>query len=335
MENLPIESSSKDKALGCILGALIGDAAGANLEFCSNITPAKLAKAMTMDGGGALRIGPGQITDDGELTLCLFQGLKDGRGELNPNRICYYYGKWINSPPFDIGNTTRNALFKASSMKGNLSERCTNAAHLLNHNSVSNGSTMRMSPISVWTSKLNDDDLKKAIEIETLHTHSNLAVLECNITFALAIKALINGASETEAYRIAFEYTRSTEHVKAWIDEMEAGQFQNPKSKIGWVKIAFQQAFYYLRSNLQYQEAISEVLAKGGDTDTNACIVGMLLGARFGAEAIPKSMVDKMIQWNNSKGGHRRPDFLIPEKVLLPDWDLFYDNIPEKLIIKE
>jgi ADP-ribosylglycohydrolase len=60
-----------------MLGALVGDAAGATLEFCHReVTEEMALKAMTMPGGGSIRVGPGQITDDGELTLTLWQALK-------------------------------------------------------------------------------------------------------------------------------------------------------------------------------------------------------------------------------------------------------------------
>ena len=94
------QEAFRDKALGCIIGAFIGDASGARLEFDRNITAEKIEKALKMMGGGPIRIGPGQITDDSELALCLYQGLIEGKGNLNPDLICKYYGKWLSSPPF-------------------------------------------------------------------------------------------------------------------------------------------------------------------------------------------------------------------------------------------
>jgi len=38
-------------------------------------------------------------------------------------------------------------------------------------------------------------------------------------------------------------------------------------------------AFYYLKNNYAYTAAIEDILLRGGDTDTNAAIVGGLLGA--------------------------------------------------------
>jgi hypothetical protein len=44
-----------------VLGAFIGDAAGATLEFIGqkNITPESVKNAMKLKGGGVFKVGPG------------------------------------------------------------------------------------------------------------------------------------------------------------------------------------------------------------------------------------------------------------------------------------
>jgi len=53
-----------------------------------------------MPGGGAHNVGPGQITDDGELTMCLLHGLSEGKGKLDTTEIVRFYAQWIKSKPF-------------------------------------------------------------------------------------------------------------------------------------------------------------------------------------------------------------------------------------------
>lgn len=38
------------------------------------------------------------------------------------------------------------------------------------------------------------------------------------------------------------------------------------------------------------------VINKGGDTDTNSCIAGMLAGAYYGYDKIPKEWVQDLVQ---------------------------------------
>ena len=49
------------RAISCVLGAFIGDAAGATLEFIGqkNITPKSVNTAMLLKGGGVFNVGPG------------------------------------------------------------------------------------------------------------------------------------------------------------------------------------------------------------------------------------------------------------------------------------
>lgn len=100
--------SYEDRAKGCIVGALLGDAIGATLEFYFKvITKKEVNKAFELPGGGAHNVGPGQITDDGELTMSLLHALVKGSGKLDLKWVVRFYGKWVKSKPFDMGATTR------------------------------------------------------------------------------------------------------------------------------------------------------------------------------------------------------------------------------------
>ena len=58
---------------------------------------------------------------------------------------------------------------------------------------------------------------------------------------------------------------------------------------MGFLKIAFQWAFHYLYNEIPYRDAIWDILNRGGDTDTNAAIVGGLIGARDGLSNLDQS----------------------------------------------
>jgi hypothetical protein len=54
------KSGREDRAKGCILGALLGDAVGATLEFYFKIIgPKEVNRAFSLPGGGAHNVGPG------------------------------------------------------------------------------------------------------------------------------------------------------------------------------------------------------------------------------------------------------------------------------------
>ncbi len=69
---------------------------------------------------------------------------------------------------------------------------------------------------------------------------------------------------------------------------------------ITYFKISFLWAFYYLKNGYSYENAIKDIILKGGDTAMNAAIVGGLLGAFHGlqgSEGICKEMREAIISF--------------------------------------
>jgi ADP-ribosylglycohydrolase len=58
---------------------------------------------------------------------------------------------------------------------------------------------------------------------------------------------------------------------------------------------------------VSYEEAIKKVLLQGGDTDTNAKIVGNVMGALHGMDAIPSYMTEPVLAFDCTKNGNIRP----------------------------
>jgi hypothetical protein len=98
----------EDAAFGAMIGGIVGEAAGAPLEMLyREPTPEEVKRAMAMSGGGFHRVSPGQITDDGELSLCQAHCLVT---KLTLNNLVKKYVDWLTSGPFDIGGTIFRAL---------------------------------------------------------------------------------------------------------------------------------------------------------------------------------------------------------------------------------
>lgn len=75
----------------------------------------------------------------------------------------------------------------------------------------------------------------------------------------------------------------------------------NIVDKQGFIKHAFVLSFYYLLRSAEqgqqdYYKTIKEIVSLGGDTDTNACIVGGMLGALVGFKQLDQNMVKKLIE---------------------------------------
>lgn len=113
-------------------------------------------------------ISDGQFTDDSEMEICLLQKLIDGKGGegFPTEKIAKEYIKWYKSSQFDIGNTTRVALFEAKN-----ADDMVNNAYEYNENSESNGSLMCCIPIAAFCIYKPVKTILEVASVEASLTH--------------------------------------------------------------------------------------------------------------------------------------------------------------------
>ena len=71
------------------------------------------------------------------------------------------------------------------------------------------------------------------------------------------------------------------------------------------------QAKHYLNDlEKLYITALEETIKLGGDADSNATVVGGMIGALVGVKRIPQSMVTKLLTFDDYVNGQRRDEFL-------------------------
>lgn len=319
-------------AMGCLLGSLAGDAAGATLEFMLDPpTLDRVIRAMDMPGGGRIGVAPGQITDDGELTLCLARALAKSK-TFNIETIARNYAEWVESRPFDMGFTTSTSLGSYRSVdvsqEGYAAVMKSSAANYC-MGSKANGSLMRITPLAIWGHGLETNQLAECAMADTSLSHPNASCGYAVACYCIAIATFIDNPGNREQ---AFNNARSwlnaqanlTEdsdryhcwaEVSSWLIDAEDNVNVPYEPQIGFVKIAFTHAFRHLLVGSSYEDAMVETLCGGGDTDTNACIVGGLIGAAVGVENIPLNMRKAVLESDTSKGRHHRPEWLHPSQV--------------------
>lgn len=309
--------------LGCLVGAMVGDAAGATLEFFQGDIDENIAsEAMKMPGGGVFSVGPGQITDDSELMLSLAGAIQDG---FDLDKIARAYNAWYESEPFDCGITCKRAFVceNADNMK--------QKAAIFSKQSEANGALMRCTPIPVFFCSKPTETLIEYAKADAQLSHPSEVCQDVNALYTVAIAHLLlyprdyKGAIEkVERYA---KYT--SRKVKWWLKESE-GELDklNCEQNIGHVRWGFTLAMHFLRTNTSFEEAIFTTLLKGGDTDTNACIVGGMMGALHGIDHIPDFMKDPVLTFDAAKkGGQMRPDEFKPSSILK------YFNQPGKFCV--
>ena len=307
---------------GSVFGALIGDAAGGVLEFMGRKpTKEEVQIAMDMPGGGVFNLAPGQFTDDGEMTVALLNSLALSDGSYRVSHVAKTYCSWERSKPFDIGMATSSALIEDPYDESSdaLEIKVERQAAKYNSDSKANGSLMRATPLGVIATNLSLEDAIEVARKDARLTHPNETCQHATVAYVLAIRHLIlNPGDAKGAFTIAITYARKNSlEVTEWMESIITRKPGPTFPLEGFVKHAFSHAFYHLRCGNRYEDAIAQILECGGDTDTNACIVGGLIGALHGVDMIPRAMLGKLMDCDTRKGQSRPDGFTI--KGVLPN----------------
>ena len=308
----------REHGRGSILGALVGDAAGATLEFLGREPgPAEVDSAMAMTGGGCWGTAPGQVTDDGEMAICLMHALAEADG-FDVERVAQWYLRWLDSPPFDCGYTTGTGLTGGRGRQAGSIHEGMWAAAQASMSSKANGSLMRIAPLGVWGTRLSEDELVMAACADARLTHPNPTCQAAAAAYCAAIRHLVLHGSDAEgAFAAADRVVAQLQctEVAEWLGDARANRTVGYSPQDGFVKYAFTHAFRHLLLETSYEDAIRETLAGGGDTDTNACIVGGLIGALCGESGVPEPMREAVLTCDTTIG-QPRPGFLQASGVL-------------------
>ena len=314
------EGQRLDRALGCMLGMLIGDSLGSQVEFQT----AGMIQAVYPNGVRELAPSPvwqtlaGQPTDDSELGLTLARSLVR-TGVYDPEDAARAYGRWFASGPFDCGHSTRLAFGAASQASAKPARAARSAA---DRGSQSNGSLMRIAPIGVWAA--DPDEAARFADVDSALSHPHPVCRAACAAFTAAISAALFGADRQAMLAVALRVADAAgaeaaavgTALRQAIGGVLPADFQH---QMGWVLISLQNAFFHLATGTATEPALVQTVGQGGDTDTNAAIAGALLGAADGRASLPVRWVMPVLTCRPDAGLHParpRPDEYWPDDLL-------------------
>jgi len=264
-----------ERAQGCLLGQLAGDALGSLVEFQ---TPEQIRReypkgVRELADGGTWGTIAGQPTDDSEMALLLARMLVD-QGRYAPEEAEKAYLFWLNSGPFDCGMTVAGGLRGRPNLE-----------------SQANGAMMRISPLGIFGAKHDSEHVAEWARQDAAITHPHPVCQQANALFTMAIAFAVGHVCDAHSLY---------EQVVTWAEDMEAegslleairGASEAPPADYvqqqGWVLTAFRNALWQLLHAPNLEEAVVRTVMRGGDTDTNAAICGALLGAVWGRNGVP------------------------------------------------
>ena len=255
-------------AQAVFLGVALGDALGATTEF---LTPAEIRSRYKLHnkirGGGWLGVKPGQVTDDTEMSLALARALM-AAGGWDLQGIAEQFLAWMRNKSIDIGSTVRKGTPEVP----------------WNEWDAGNGAAMRMAPVALQT--LGDDALLRRCALEQAHlTHNHPLSDAACVTLGRMVQAAMLGADRFQLHAMAREL----------IADCPTFRFNNYKGfASGYIVDTLQTVFHYFFSTASFEECLVGVVNQGGDADTTGAIAGMLAGAFYGLDALPKQWLRKL-----------------------------------------
>ncbi len=288
----------QSRARGCLLGQLAGDSLGALVEFrhADDIKQQYPLGVRCMAYNDFWNILPGQPTDDSEMALLLARMLVEQ--QYAPDRALEQYRYWLRTEPFDCGMTICSALL------GEMSPL-----------SQANGALMRISPLGIAGVHHSLNQVAQWAMQDAALTHVHPICQQANALYAMALAHVIRSGDDARSlYAVTLSWAEMMGVDAALMDCLRRSACAPPDAAhyydhMGWVLVAFGNAFYQLLHAPTLEEGVVDTIMRGGDTDTNAAICGALLGAVYGEGHIPPSWREALLTCRPREGaqGVRTP----------------------------
>jgi ADP-ribosylglycohydrolase/protein-tyrosine phosphatase len=297
---MTLTAAQIDRACGVLLGTAAGDALGAAYEFGPPRGP-ELEVAMV--GGGAFGWEPGEWTDDTSMAIAIAEVAATGadlREEQALDAVVRRWHEWMQEAK-DIGIQTSQVLRAAGwlGLSARTAREASEALHERTGRTAGNGSLMRTAPVAL--AYLDDEAaLVEAARAVSELTHYDPEAGAACVLWCLAIRhAILTGELNI---RIGLQHI-DADRRGLWAERLDVAERSRPSEfkNNGWVVEALQGAWSAITTTPVPQDdpakgvfrvdhlrlALDTAVRGGRDTDTVAAIAGGLLGATYGASAVP------------------------------------------------
>ncbi|WP_083518249.1 ADP-ribosyl-[dinitrogen reductase] hydrolase [Dechloromonas denitrificans] len=262
-----------DKATAAYIGLAIGDALGATVEF---LTPNEIRDQhgvhRDITGGGWLRLKAGQVTDDTTMSLALGEAILSSGG-IDAKAAASAFDAWMRAKPVDIGNTVRRNLIHF--------RKTGNPEALASEHDAGNGAAMRALPVALACYGQPPEKAIFASRAQAHVTHHNVLSDAACETLLFMVQDFLDGRDAGAVQRDRAAVLVEKHPVFAY----DKKRCDNPS---GYVVETMQAVLQACFDTSSFEDCLIDVVNRGGDADTTGAIAGMLAGARYGLEGIPK-----------------------------------------------
>lgn len=299
MGALRLNAAQSDHAAGVLLAQACGDALGVPYEFQASV-PAH----PEMVGGGLGPYAPGEWSDDTQMAICVARVAATGADLTGPDAldaIASAFEDWRRHGASDIGIQTSSILRAAGAMEGRSGVRLRTASfeHLeRTGRAAGNGALMRTSVVGLTALDDRDHTAAAARAVAELTHADALAGDSCVLWCEAVRRAVLEHVLDLRGGVDLLPEERRARWLE-WIDAAEDPRAAPALRNNGFTVTALQAAWHAIATTPvpadadgsfaceHLQHALRAAVRIGGDTDTVAAIAGGLLGAYWGASAVP------------------------------------------------
>lgn len=300
-----LSAAQLDRAVGVLLASAAGDALGAGYEF----GPTQPELTPDMIGGGLGGFAPGEWTDDTDMSIGVAIAAATGVDLRSPeglDQVAKQFRRWHQSQPADIGMQTAQVLGSAREATAAGLAAAAEAFHHRNGRSAGNGSLMRTGPVAI--AYLDDPFaiVDAAMKVSALTHYETVAQEACAVWCLIIRHAVLVG--EFPQFSDIAQWVPSPtywQEVFAQAEENHPFNFTQNGWAVGALQAAWSAITHTPVPNTGYpsehlREALYTAIRIGHDTDTVAAIAGQVLGARWGASAVPANWRRLLHGWPDS-----------------------------------
>ena len=317
--------------LGCLLGGAVGDALGAPVEFMKRTEILRRFGPNGITQYAPAYGGLGTITDDTQMTLFTAEGLIRGwvrgcfKGITTYSGVtAHAYLRWLQtqgerpSCDIDFGTDEPGWLFQQRQLHGRRApgNTCLSALRAMSslgeqarNDSKGCGGVMRVAPVGLFAWRLRQyesphDAFRLGTELAALtHGHPTGALTGGGL--AVLILALTDGASLPEALAASKAILRAETGHEETLRAIEMAEtlavsglpHEEAIARLGqgWIaEEALAISIYCALVARNFKQGVILAVNHDGDSDSTGSIVGNLLGAMHGVEAIPAEWLEPL-----------------------------------------
>ena len=309
-----------DAMVGCLFGQGMGDMLGVGCEF----QPKPDVGFLVQEDLGITWTHPvvsdhtasfvrGTATDDTSQAVLIMRMLVRSKGTVNLQLFAELLLEWLkeghkehrHGGGLGAGSTTR-AVMNHEDFLTDPVKAAYATWEKMNKDAASNGAVMRTSPcgcLQFW----NEDFVIDVAKLCASATHSDPRCIFSSVAISLLISrilqqraGLIKSLDIDETIRYAISKVENLEpymnDINSFSTVTDIEQLHLGEQPIGYTLKTYGAAVWALRYCHSFEEAIQKVVLEGGDTDTNAAVVGALVGAKFGFRNLPKKVMTYMFE---------------------------------------